>query len=178
MKNNYVILFIISTIFVILFIISINNNAINNHSNDKLYNEKYNKYAEILKNYKIAEMLKYQNVEFLDSNYILILYYKYDCSSCVGICFDIIQNIKIRNSDLRKYIFTDSNFENDSKLFNFYTKKGFIVHQDPNKKIKNKLRNISTPIILLIKNKHIFSVIFPSPILPNKMENNFLKLIE
>lgn len=169
-----------SVVFLIIILVGIilfyYNDSLNADNNALMYNQKYSKYIHKLTGETLFDLNKYKNYKSSASKIILVLYYKYDCSSCIMECFNMLNNLSEIN--IEKVVFTDSDYNNDMKIYGLNIKRYIKFYIDEHKSIKRKLKNVSTPAIIFISNNRIKNIIFPSIILPKKQKNDFWRSIK
>jgi len=152
------------------------NDFLNADNNALMYNQKYSKYIQKLSGEPLFDLNKYKNYKSSGSGIILVLYYKYDCSSCVMECFNMLNNLSEIN--IEKFVFTNSDYINDMKIYGLNKNRHIKFYIDEHKSIKRELKNVSTPAIIFVSNNIIKNIIFPSIILPKKQKNDFWKSIK
>jgi len=148
---------------------------IHKKNNDKeIYYRKYNKYVKKLIGQKIS-LTEFMKTTEIDRGVIIVLYYKYDCSNCIMECFRQLNELsKIK---LQKCVFTDSDYNNDTKLYGIDKTTNVIIYNDKNKNIKKMFKNVNIPVIIFMYENEIKSIIFPTTFLPEEQKNNFWKSI-
>jgi hypothetical protein len=108
----------------------------------------------------------------LNEKKVVLVYTGFDCQSCVDKGFQIIKILSAPKVNNKVYIIaSNSNIGNDQNRNNYYD----FVYNDVNELIRNELKFIYTPVILVLdKDNRIIHINFPET---NSNEQKFIEQI-